>query len=124
LRRAHILIFGFVPVVGACSPACSSTAVAQIHDPAGVTFTVTRTDCDAIAKDSAVSVIANRDGEKESTLLLKYDPWGNEVPQVHVADGGMIFIHLFKASSVLEQHPAWEQFKVSIAIDKLAYHDG
>jgi hypothetical protein len=129
LRRTHIFIFGLAPVVGGCSPACSSTSVAQIHDPAGVTFTVTRTDCDVIAKDSAISVIASRDGEKGSTptgatLLLKYDPRENEVPQVHVGDGGVIFIHLLRASSVLEQHLAWGQFKVSIAIDKLAYPDG
>jgi hypothetical protein len=124
LRWAHIFILGLAPVVGGCSPACSSTSLAQIHDPAGVTFTVTRTDCDVIAKDSAISVIASRDGEKGSTLLLKYDPWENEVPQVHVGDGGVIFIHLLRASSVLEQHLAWGQFKVSIAIDKLAYPDG
>lgn len=119
----HVFVLGLVPMVGSCAPACSSRSLARIHDPAGVTFTVTRTDCDVIAKDSAISVTASRDGKRGSTVLLKYDPWDDEVPQVRVGDGGVILIHLSRAASILDQHSAWEQFEITITIDKLAYPD-
>ena len=80
-----------------------------------------RTDCDTLAKDSAVSVIASRDGDTKSALLLKYDPSGDEVPQVHIAAPGTVFIHLRSASSILEQNQTWDWFQVKVAIDRLAY---
>jgi hypothetical protein len=100
-----------------------STSLAQIHDPAGITFTVTRTDCDTFAKDSAISITAARDKERGSTLLLKYDPSTDEVPRVYVGEGGAIFIHLSKASSIYEKHLTWGSVKVNITIDKLIYPD-
>src|SRR5580698_5661965 len=122
-RWLHFVCLALTPIVSNCAPACVSASLAQIHDPAGVTFAITRTDCDTLAKDSAISVTASRAGEKGTALLLKYDPWENEVPQVHVGDGNIIFIHLSRASSILEKHPAWGPFKVSIVVDKLAYPD-
>ena len=82
---------------------------------------MTRTDCDTLAKDSAISVTASRDGETSAAVLLKYDPWADEVPQVRVETGGIIVIHLSRASSVLEQNFIWGSYKVKIEIDQLAY---
>jgi hypothetical protein len=79
-----IAYFGLTPVVGGYSPACVTTFLAQVHDPAGITFTVVRTDCEIIAKDSAVYITAVRDNEQGSILLLKYDPWTHDLPHVHV----------------------------------------
>ncbi len=122
-RWLYLLCLGLTLTMSSCSPACLSTSLAQIHDPAGITFTVTRTDCDTIAKDSAILITATRDNERGSTLLLKYEPWTDEVPQVYVAEGGAIFIHVAKASSILEKHLTWGALKVNITIDKLAYPD-
>ena len=119
----HILYFGLTPILRGCSPACVTTFLAQVHDPAGITFAVVRTDCDLIAKDSAVSITAIRDNEQGSTLLLKYDPWTDDLPHVHVGSDDTIFIHVSKASSVLEQHLTFGSFKVKVTIDKLAYPD-
>ena len=122
-RRWHVLYLVFAPAISGCSPACSSTSLARTHDPAGITFAVTRTDCDTLAKDSAVSVTATRDNERASTLLLKYEPWTDEVPQVYVGEGGTIIIHVAKASAISEQHLTWGSLKVKITIDKLAHPD-
>jgi hypothetical protein len=112
--------FGSVLALGGCS-SCLTTPLAQFHDPAGITFTIVRADCDTLAKDSAVSISATRDNEGSSALLLKYDPWTDELPQVYVGPGDTIFIHVSKASSILEQHHTWGSRKVEITIDKLAY---
>jgi hypothetical protein len=121
-RLRHLLItLALTPALSSCGAACLSTPLAEIHDPAGVTFKVIRTDCDTLAKDSAVSVIATRDGSTKSALLLKYDPWGDQVPQVHIAAPGTVFIHLDSASSIVEQHQVWDSFQVKVAIDRLAY---
>jgi hypothetical protein len=119
----HMIFLGLTPAVGSCAPACLSTPLAQIHDPAGITFAVTRTDCDTLAKDSAISVTAIRDGERDPALLLKYDPWADEAPQVSVDERGIITIHVSRASSILEQHSMWGKFKVRVVIDKIAYPD-
>jgi hypothetical protein len=118
----QMIFLGLTPAVGSCAPACSSTSLEQTHDPAGITFAVSRTDCDTLAKDSAISVTAIRDGERDSALLLKYDPWADEVPQVSV-ESGVITIHVTRVSSIYEQHWAWGSFKVRIVIDKIAYPD-
>jgi hypothetical protein len=117
----HFLSILLTPALCSCGAACLSTPIAEIHDPAGITFKMIRTDCDTVAKDSAVSIIASRDGTTKSALLFKYDPWGDEVPQVHVAAPGAIFIHLHSASSILEQHQTWDSFQVKLEIDRLAY---
>ena len=117
----HFLSFLLTPALCSCGAACLSTPLAEIHDPAGVTFTMIRADCDTLAKDSAVSVIASVDGTSKSALLLKYDPWGNEVPQVHVTAPGTVLIHLHSASSILEQHQTWDSFQIKVTIDRLAY---
>src|SRR5271155_2898337 len=118
----HMIFLGLTPAVGSCAPACLSTPLAQTHDPAGITFAVTRTDCDTLAKDSAISVTAIRDGERDSALLLKYDPWADEVPELSVKSG-VITIHITRASSIYEQHWEWGSFKVRVVIDKIAYPD-
>ncbi len=82
-----------------------------------------RTGSTDVAKDSAISITAARDKERGSTLLLKYDPSTDEVPHVYVGEGGAIFIHVSKASSVLEKHLTWGSLKVNITIDKLTYPD-
>ena len=117
----YITCLATTTTISGCGPACLSTPLSQIHDPAGITFSVTRSDCDTFAKDSAVSVTARHDGNKSAGLLLKYDPWADELPQVHVERGGRILIHLSRASSILEQHLTWDAFKVQIQIDQLAY---
>jgi hypothetical protein len=117
----YVICLALVSALSSCGAACLSTPLAEIHGSPGITFKVTRTDCDTLAKDSAVSVIATRDGDKTSALLAKYDPWGDELPQVHIEEGGTIFIHLAKASSILEQHQTWGSFKVKLEIDQLAY---
>ena len=58
---------------------------------------MTRTDCDRLAKDSVVTVTASRDGAERSGLLLKYDPWGEEVTQARVTADGTILFHLARA---------------------------
>jgi hypothetical protein len=116
----QVIFLGLTPAVGSCAPACLSTPVAQTHDPAGITFAVTRTDCDTFAKDSAISVTALRDGERDSALLLKYDPWADEAPQVSVKNG-VITIHVTRVSSIYKQQSAWESFKVTVVIDEIAY---
>jgi hypothetical protein len=121
-HRLQVIFLGLAPAVGSSAPACLSTLLAQTHDPAGITFAVWRTDCDTLAKDSAISVTAIRDGEQDSALLLKYDPWTDEMPQVSVKSG-VITIHLTRASSIYEQHWAWGSFKVRVVIDKIAYPD-
>jgi len=123
-RCWYLMYLGSLPTLSGCGSACLSTPLAQIHDPAGVTFIVTRTDCDTLAKDSAVSVSAIRDGAEGSGLLLKYDPWGDEVPRIHVAEDGTILVHLSRASSILEQRQSWEAFKIRVAIDRLTYPNG
>lgn len=120
-RYWYLICLGSLPTLSACGSACLSTPLAQFHDPAGVTFTVTRTDCDTLAKDSAVSVSATRDGTAGSGLLLKYDPWGDEVPQVHVGENGTILVHLSKASSILDQRHNWDRFTVRVAVDQVLY---
>jgi hypothetical protein len=120
-RLRHFLFLVLTPALCSCGAACLSTPLAEIHDPAGITFKMIRTDCDTLSKDSAVSVIASRDGTTKSALLFKYDPWGDEVPQVHVAAPGTVFIHLHSASSILEQHQTWDSFQIKVAIDRLAY---
>ena len=117
----QLISLGLAAALGSCGTACLSTPLGEIHGPAGIIFKVTRTDCDTLAKDSAVSVIATRSGDKASGLLVKYDPWGDELPQVHVAEGGTIFIHIARASSILEQHQTWGSFKVKVEIDQVAY---
>jgi hypothetical protein len=117
----HLIFLSLTPATGSCALACLSTLLAQTHDPAGITFAVTRTDCDTLAKDSAISVTAKRDGERDSALLLKYDPWANEAPQVSVNERGIITIHVSRASSILEQHPTWGVFKIKVVIDEIAY---
>lgn len=118
----QMIFLVLTPALGSCAPACSSTPLTQTHDPAGITFAVSRTDCDTLAKGSAISVTATRDGERDSALLLKYDPWADEVPQVSVKSG-VITIHVTSASSIYEQHWAWGSFKASVVIDKIAYPD-
>jgi hypothetical protein len=118
----QMIFLGLAPAVGICAPACLSTPLAQTHDPAGITFSVSRTDCDTLAKDSAISVTAIRDGERDSALLLKYDPWADEVPELSVKSG-VITIHITRASSIYEQHWEWGSFKVRVVIDKIAYPD-
>jgi hypothetical protein len=118
----QMIFLGLTPAVGGCSPACLSTPLVKTHDPAGITFAVTRTDCDTFAKDSAISVTALRDGERDSALLLKYDPWADEVPQVSVRSG-VITIHLTRASSIYKQQSTWGSFKVSVVIGEIAYPD-
>lgn len=113
---------GLTPAVSGCAPACLSTPLAQTHDPAGITFAVTRTDCDTFAKDSAISVTALRDSERDSVLLLKYDPWADEVPQVSVKSG-VITIHVMRVSSIYKQQRAWGSFEVRVVIDEIAYPD-
>jgi hypothetical protein len=120
-RLRHFLSLLLTPALSSCGAACLSTPLAEIHDPAGITFKMIRTDCDTLAKDSAVSVIASRDGTTKSALLFKYDPWGDEMPQVHVAAPGTVFIHLYSASSILEQRQTWDSFLVEVAVDRLAY---
>jgi hypothetical protein len=117
----RLICLGLTPALSSCGAGCLSTPLAEIHDPGGITFKVIRTDCDTLAKDSAVSVMATRDGDKSPTLLVKYDPWGDEVPQMHVEGDGTIFIHLSRASSILQQHQPWDSLKVKIEIDQLAY---
>src|SRR5277367_5164135 len=108
----QMIFLGLTPAVGGCSPACLSTPLSQTHDPAGIIFAVTRTDCDTFAKDSAISVTALRDGEQDSALLLKYDPWADDAPQISVDEQRIITIHVSRASSILEQHSTWGAFKV------------
>jgi hypothetical protein len=62
-----------------------------------------------------------RDGQHQATLLLKYDPWGDDLPQAFVRDGNTIEILVPKAASVLEQRRIWDSFKVSIVINKILY---
>jgi hypothetical protein len=123
MRPILFLIYPAWKLTLAGCGACSTTPLSQFRDPAGVTFTVTRVDCDTLAKDSAISVTAMRNGQHHPTLLLKYDPWGNDLPQAYVRDGNTVEIHVLKAASILEQHRIWGSFKVSIVIDKILYPD-
>jgi hypothetical protein len=119
----QMIFLGLTPAVGGCAPACSSTPLSQTHDPAGITFAVTRTNCDTVAKDSAISVTARQDGERDFALLLKYDPWADEAPQITVDVQRIITIHVSRASSILERHSTWGAFKIRVVIDKIAYPD-
>jgi hypothetical protein len=65
----YVICLALVPALSSCGAACLSTPLAEVHGPPGITFKVTRTDCDTLAKDSAVSVITTRDGDKASALL-------------------------------------------------------
>jgi hypothetical protein len=123
MRLLYLALIGLAPAATFGAPFCTSTSIARVRDPAGITFNITRTDCDTLAKDSAVSVTARRDGRNESVLLLKYDPWADEVPSVYVRDGESIFIHVFRASSILEQISKWGSYKITVTIDKIAYPD-
>jgi hypothetical protein len=119
----QMIFLALTSALGGCAPACLSTPLSQTHDPAGITFAVTRTDCDTLAKDSAISVTAVQDGERDSALLLKYDPWADEAPQITVDAQHIITIHVSRASSILEQHSTWGAFKVRVVVDKIAYPD-
>jgi hypothetical protein len=120
VKYLHLVSFVLTLALGGCGRACLSKILAQTHDPAGVTFKVMRTDCDTLAKDSAISVIASRDGRESAGLLLKYDPWADEIPQVHIVQDTVV-IHLARASSILVQHLTWETFNIRVEVGELAY---
>jgi hypothetical protein len=107
-------------LLDACGAACVSHPLGLLPDVDGVHFRAIRTDCDTIAKDSGVSIIASRDGSRTDTLLLKYDPFDDSIPQILI-EGGTIVIHLNRISSILEKSDRWDSFKVIVKADRIDY---
>jgi hypothetical protein len=67
-----VVLFGVViGVIPVPINDCVTTGKAELHNRAGLDFTVNETDCDA---DSAMSVFVAKTGGNEKTLLFKYDP--------------------------------------------------
>src|SRR6185437_15715280 len=85
----------------------------KISDLSGFDFEISETDCDTLAKDASVSVLASKHGETKQTLLFKYDPlWFEPVPSITFLDQRTVKISIPRVSSLFFQRNQWNGLSI------------
>lgn len=118
-----ILVFGIflTRTLIAGPPACLPLYQKKIIDPVGLTFDVTETDCDVIAKEFYAEIYVSRTGDDAKTLIFKYDPEQSSHPTVRVFNRSTIMISISSVSSVIYQANEWQNMIIRYRIGKIQY---
>ena len=104
---------------------CSTRILARIPKISGYDFEITETDCDAIAKESWISVFASKQGDGDKTLLFKYDPiYYEPIPEITPLDGNTAKISVPKIAVLLYQRDKWQSLRIHYDIRAIVFpHD-
>lgn len=116
-----LAMVGLAPTPGTC--------ITEIHrkiiSPLGFYFEISETDCDTLAKDSAISVYASRTGQTGRTLLFKYGPAGKDPdPQITVIDQNTLELSIPRVSDVIFRQENWRGIIVKYHIGTIEYPTG
>lgn len=106
------------------SMATETETRAVIEDVAGLTFEVTYTNEDTLAKSEFISVYARSPGSTQrKRLLFQYDPGGGRTPNPDVIqlDGRTVLIHVDGASSILCESPRSDGIAFKYRVDHIVY---
>jgi hypothetical protein len=95
---------------------CITEIREKISNRSGFDFETTRTDCDAIAKSAWVSVFVSVSGDREKTLLFKYDPVVDEMPVISVANPAHITISIPRVAQLFFQKHDWRGVDIEYQI--------
>lgn len=79
---------------------CQTWNRGSLSGLAGYDFEINETACDVIAKDDAITILASEVGRKEKTAIFKYDPGGDELPEVVAVDAHTVRISVRSISSI------------------------
>lgn len=108
-----------VPMIGACT----TEVKRQIHLPSGVNFEISETDCDLLAKDVGMSVLASEKGDWRQTLLFKFTPIDEtELPDIKVdAQHATILISIDAIGDVFSHLDHWRGMAIKYDIGHIYY---
>ena len=102
---------------------CVAISEQEVQSTSSLKFKIVRTDCDLIAKDSAVTIsVSDRNNPRED-VLLKYDPdERSREPTINVDAVGSINIDIDSVSSVYHREERWRNRDVVIKIGRIQYN--
>jgi len=145
MKRAATYITGAVIAIGGICAillaihlalvhlSCTSEVRLKIDNLSGLSFEVTDTSCDTIAKDENIRVYVRKVDPNgagilsrwinQKSLLFRYDPgsWDNPVPLITRPSQSSILISIPGLSSISEQKHEWENISIDYDIKRVDY---
>jgi hypothetical protein len=100
---------------------CQPVSEKTISDLSGLTFHMTDTDCDFIAKEETAKIYVSRKGQGGESLLFSYEPEIGVDPSIKVLNGKTIEITIPHVSSILSQTSKWQGMDVRYQIARVEY---
>jgi hypothetical protein len=98
-------------------PPCLTEVRGRIPGLSGFDFEISETGCSTIAKDTAVSVLVSKTGERKKTFLFKYVPiYVGPYPTIIPIDEHTMQISLSNASSISCRRDKWGALTVKYDI--------
>lgn len=124
-----LIVTGTIPWPGACV----QEELASIPNLSGMSFQITYTNCDTLAKQEAISVYASTTASRgeswfekwlhRKTLLFRYDPSGRDktLPSISATRRDRVLISVPEVSSILFQRPKWQNVSIDYRIERIDY---
>jgi hypothetical protein len=107
----------FLPI----GSACTTLADHEIMRLKDLRFRFIEVNCDSLAKDSSVSLVASQD-DRGQEAIFKYDPIDSDpTPVVGVDDEGNISISIRGISSISVQEKNWNGHVIKYEIGKARF---
>lgn len=105
---------------------CLTSDLTKINTAEGFIFDVVDTNCDGLAKDDLISVLAAAPGGGPAVVIFKYDPArDSKLPEVKVVEKSgkkVISISIDLISSVVEQQFVWHGMPINYNIGRVEFH--
>jgi len=103
------------------SDACIETTLARANNLSGIDFEVRGVDCDTIAKDYLIWVLASEAGHRRKTVLFTYEPLrDDDVPTIEIV-GRRILISIAAVDDVGVQLRSWHDMQIEYRIGAITY---
>lgn len=113
--------------------ACLRQELASIPSVSGVSFKITYTNCDVLAKHESIGIYASETPSRgglwfgrwlhRDTLMFSYDPSGrdNSLPSVKSLGRNRVLISVPEVSAVLFQRREWQKVSIDYTIGRTTY---
>jgi hypothetical protein len=118
----HALLSPIVAIFRWNSGACIEGTIAKMPGISGIDFQVRSYDCDTIAKEYDIHVLASSPRRRRQTALFPYVPYrdGDAAPTIDVV-GNRIIISIAAVSSVGLQLGSWNGMPIEYRIGTIDY---
>jgi hypothetical protein len=112
----------FVAIFWWISGACITSTLANLPGPSGIGFEIRSYDCDTLAKQYDIHVLASGSRHHGQTVLFTYVPHRDgDVPRISVVDGKRIVISIGAISSIGIQQQSWNDMPIEYHIGAIDY---